>query len=114
MSQIPCRQYDNQASSNGNLARHKIAVHEGVKYSLGQCDHQITSESNLAQHKRSEHEEVKFPDRQCDHQARSKGYIARHKKAVHEGSHQQTSKCILNTRKHFMKESSINVGNVTI
>ena len=47
--------------SKGDLAKHKRAVHEGVKYPCGQCNHQATSKGDLARHKRAAHEGVKFP-----------------------------------------------------
>ena len=39
----------------GNLAEHKRAVHEGVKYPCEQCNYQATSKGNLAKHQRNRH-----------------------------------------------------------
>ena len=80
----PCNQCTHEATSSGNLARHKRAVHEEVKYPCELCDHKATSKGDLAKHKRAVHEGVKYPCRQCDHKATSKGNLARHKRAVHE------------------------------
>ena len=41
--------------TKGYLAQHKRAVHEGVKYLLGQCNHQATLKGNLTQPKRAVH-----------------------------------------------------------
>ena len=57
-------------------------VHEGVKYTCGQCSYQATSKGNVAQHKSAVHEGVKYPCEQCGHQASSKSNLARHKRAV--------------------------------
>ena len=45
-------------TSQSNLAKHKRAVHEGVKYFCRQCDHQASSKSNLAKHQSSVHEGI--------------------------------------------------------
>ena len=42
------------------LFNKKRAVHEGVKYPCRQCNHQATSKSNLARHKRAAHDGVRF------------------------------------------------------
>ena len=40
-----------QATTKGDLARHKTSVHEEVKYTCGHCDHRATSKGSLGQHK---------------------------------------------------------------
>ena len=42
-----------------NLYKHRISVHEGIKYPCGQCEYQATRKDNLDQHKRSVHKEIK-------------------------------------------------------
>ena len=54
-----------QTSSQGNLAQHKRALHEGVKYPCSRCGNQFTSKVNLTQHIRTVHEVVKYPCGQC-------------------------------------------------
>ena len=40
-------------TTKGGLVKHKMAVHEGVKNSCGQCNYQATRKESLAEHKRS-------------------------------------------------------------
>ena len=80
----PCGQCGYQATTKGNLAEHKRALHEGVKYPCGQCGYQSTTKGDIAQHKRAVHEGVKYPCGQCGHQSTSKKGLARHQKVVHE------------------------------
>ena len=49
------------ATTKGNLAQHKSAVHEGVKYPCRQCDYMATRKSSLARHRRAVQERVKYP-----------------------------------------------------
>ena len=72
-------------TSMGVLARHKRAVHEGVKYPCGQCGHQASSKGNLALHKRAVHEGVKYPCNICKFQAAQKRYLKIHKMKKHMG-----------------------------
>ena len=60
-SQYPCRQWNHQATSKGNLAEQKRQVHEGVKYPCGQCNYQAKAKRSLAKHKRAKHEGIKYP-----------------------------------------------------
>ena len=75
--------YPYQATSKGSLAQHKRAVHEGVKYSCGQCVHQATSNGDLARHKRAVHEGVKFSCRQCGKQFTRKSRVMQHQRTIH-------------------------------
>ena len=50
-----------QVSHKDSLARHKMIVHERVKFLCGKCNHQSASKGNLARHKMAIHEGVKFP-----------------------------------------------------
>ena len=43
----------------GDLKRHKKAIHEGVKYACNQCEYHATEQGNLKKHKQSIHEGVK-------------------------------------------------------
>ena len=75
-----------QATNKGNLAKHKRAVHEGVKYHCRQCGYyQETTKGSLAEHKRALHVGVKYPCGQCGYQETTKGNLNEHKRAVHEG-----------------------------
>ena len=53
-----CRQLDQMATSKGILAKHKRAVHEGLKYPSKQCNHMATSKDILVQYKGAVHEGV--------------------------------------------------------
>ena len=60
IEQYPCEQCQYQATSKRNLARHRRAVHEGIKYPCGQCQHEATSKVHLARHRRAVHEGIKY------------------------------------------------------
>ena len=64
-----------QVSQKKYLVRHKVIVHEGVKYLCSQCNRQASSKGSLAQHKRAIHEGVKYSCRQCNYQATEKGTL---------------------------------------
>ena len=49
-----------QATTKGDLTRHKTTVHEELKYSCGQCDHKAILKVSLGQHKREVHEGGKY------------------------------------------------------
>ena len=42
-----------QATTQGDLKRHKQAIHEGVKYACDQCEYHATDQRNLKKHKQS-------------------------------------------------------------
>ena len=69
-----------QATTKGDLARHKTTVHEELKYSCGQCDHKAISKVSLCQHKREVHEGVKYYYGKWDHMRTSKDSLVQHKK----------------------------------
>ena len=52
-----CNQCDEKFTAHGNLKRHQVSVHEGVKY---QCDYKATLHQSLKKHKRSVHEGAKY------------------------------------------------------
>ena len=74
------------ASSNikTNLVRHRRALHEGIKYTCGQCQHKATRKESLAQHRRAIHEGIRYPCGQCQHQATSKGDLGQLRRAFYE------------------------------
>ena len=45
---IPCRQREEQFSSQGDVSIHQREVHEGGKYPCGIYDYQATQKGNLA------------------------------------------------------------------
>ena len=49
-----------QATTKGDLTRHKTTVHEELNYSCGQCDHEAILKVSLGQHKREVHERGKY------------------------------------------------------
>ena len=50
-----------------------------------QYDYQTTIKGNMAQHKRAEHERVKYTCRQFDNQATTEGCLTPHKMTLHLG-----------------------------
>ena len=72
-----------QMRKQSSINSHKRALHEGIKFSCGQCQHEATTVGSLDQHKRLVHEVIKYPCRQCQYQATSKGDLTKHERAVH-------------------------------
>ena len=55
-SEHSCNICGYQVSQKKKIARHKVIVHEGVKYPCSQCNHKATTTEALPQHKRAVHE----------------------------------------------------------
>ena len=87
------RRMDNMVAQKKTLARHKLLIHDGVKFCCSRCNYHATSNGSLAEHKRAAHEGVKYPCRLCEYQATRKGYLAEHQKSVHEGVKYPCGQC---------------------
>ena len=53
---------------NGNFAKHKRALHEGIKDPCWQCDEQVFQKGIPVEYEKAFHEGVKYPCGQCDQQ----------------------------------------------
>ena len=80
----PCRDYSHQATTNQDLANHQRIVHEGVVYHCRQRGRQLSSKSNLARLKHSVHEQVKYSCSQCKHQATSNSSLVCHQMSTNK------------------------------
>jgi hypothetical protein len=58
-----CEICHKQFTMKASLKKHKMCVHDKVKFPCDQCDHQASDPSNLNNHKKTKHENKKFP---CD------------------------------------------------
>ena len=54
-------------------------------YDCCQCEYKATQKGYLKKHKMSVHEEVKYPCNQCEYKAAQKGHLKKHKMSTHEG-----------------------------
>ena len=63
-----CKPCSKQLSKKGDLAEHKIAVHQGVKHLCRQCGNPFLQRGNLVEHHRTVHEGVRYPCGQCGKQ----------------------------------------------
>ena len=73
-----CDQCDQHFSQQCNLTRHKLSVHEGVRFKCDHCDYQATQKSWLKKHNQSIHEGFKYACDQCDYQAKKQVSIKLH------------------------------------
>ena len=83
-----CEICHKQFTMKASLKKHKMCVHDKVKFPCDQCDHQASDPSNLNNHKKTKHENKKFPCDQCDFISTQSSNLNAHKKAKH-------SSCIL-------------------
>ena len=54
------------------VSKHKMSVHQKVKYDCNQCEYKATQKNNLKTHKISVHECKKYSCNQCDYKASQK------------------------------------------
>ena len=69
----------------GNLKRHKITKHEGVKYNCDQCDEEFTEMGNLKRHKLTKHDGIRYDCDQCEARFYDQDTLKKHKLTKHEG-----------------------------
>ena len=69
----------------GNLRRHNLSVHQGVKYGCDQCDYKATQSTDIKRHKQFKHEGVRFDCSMCEYKATTKGSLKLHFEAKHQG-----------------------------
>ena len=61
------REYcDAQFLSNQDLGKHKLTIHDGVRYKCDQCSYEAKLDNSITDHKRSKHDGYKFPCPNCD------------------------------------------------
>ena len=65
-----------------------------MKYPRGQCDYQATTKGDLDKHRRSVHEGIKYPCGQCEYQATQKGNRDKHKVSIFIGQSPELIKCL--------------------
>jgi len=74
-----------QFSDVGNLRRHKMTKHEGVKYNCDQCDEEFTEQGNLKRHKLTKHEGIRYDCDQCEARFYDQNTLKKHQLTKHEG-----------------------------
>lgn len=77
----------------GNLRRHNMSVHQGVKYGCDECDYKATQSTDIKRHKAFKHEGVRFDCSMCDYKATTKGSLKVHFEAKHQGIKYPCSEC---------------------
>jgi len=85
------KSYNNAA----HLKRHKVSVHERVRYPCDQCDiAPFTYPSGLRNHKASAHDRIRFPCDQCTVSPFSHAEaLKQHKASVHQGVRYYCDQC---------------------
>ena len=77
----------------GNLRRHNMSVHQGVKYGCDECDYKATQSTDIKRHKAFKHEGVRFDCSMCEYKATTKGSLKVHFEAKHQGIKYPCSEC---------------------
>ena len=80
-----CDLCEAQFSDVGNLRRHKLTKHEGVKYNCDQCDAEFSEQGNLKRHKLTKHDGIRYDCNQCEARFYDQNTLKKHQLTKHEG-----------------------------
>ena len=80
-----CDLCEAQFSDVGNLRRHKMTKHEGVKYNCDQCDAEFSEQGNLKRHKLTKHDGIRYDCNQCEARFYDQNTLKKHQLTKHEG-----------------------------
>jgi hypothetical protein len=85
-SRFSCDKCDYKCSANGDLNKHKKAVHDKIKnFTCDKCDFKCSANGTLNNHKKAVHDKIRdFECDKCDYRCSANGDLNNHKKAVHD------------------------------
>ena len=86
VGKFPCNQCDYISTTNGNLTKHRKALHDRVKYPCDKCDKQYQTISDVNRHKKAIHEGIKYTCPECDHQFGQRSHLKEHR-MVHSSTY---------------------------
>ena len=92
-----CDQCHKRYSGSGELNRHKLSAHQGVRCACGQCDQQFTDKGNLRKHIKSKHEGIRYACDQCNYRAIEQNHLKKHFQAKHGGIKYACDQCTYTT-----------------
>lgn len=85
LPRFDCDLCEAQFSDVGNLKRHKITKHEGIKYNCDQCDEEFSEQGNLKRHKLTKHDGIRYDCDQCEARFYDQNTLKKHQLSKHEG-----------------------------
>jgi len=79
---FPCNKCSYVGNTMGHLSSHIKLIHEGFKFTCGQCGGQY---SNIRKHISTAHEKKQYKCDLCDHQTTRPDYLKDHVNSKHKG-----------------------------
>lgn len=70
-------------SRMGNMRRHVLAVHQGIRFPCGQCNYRAPDKGSLLRHTRGVHEGIRYFCDFCSYSATQKGNLKKHQELKH-------------------------------
>ena len=88
-----CPDCDYRTKWNGDLKKHRLAKHEGLRHTCDKCDAKFTANKNLQNHKLTKHEGLSFPCKKCNYTALKIHQLKHHDQSKHEGVRYGCKQC---------------------
>jgi len=70
-------------SRMGNMRRHVLAVHQGIRFPCGQCNYRAPDKGSLLRHTRGVHDGIRYFCDFCSYSATQKGNLKKHQELKH-------------------------------
>ena len=80
-----CPDCDYKSKWMGDLRKHRLAKHEGLRHECEICQAKFTGKPSLRNHKLTKHEGVSFPCKKCEYTTSSIHQLRNHYQSKHEG-----------------------------
>ena len=88
-----CPKCDYRTKWMGDLKKHIMAKHEGLRHGCDKCDAKFTANKSLRNHKLTKHEGLSFPCKTCNYTALNIHQLKHHEQSKHEGVRYQCKQC---------------------
>ena len=80
-----CPDCDYKTKWMGDLRKHRLAKHEGLRHECDICQAKFAGKPNLRNHKLTKHEGVSFPCKKCNYISLNIHQLRNHDQSKHEG-----------------------------
>ena len=98
-----CPDCDYETKWMGDLKKHRLARHEGLRHECDVCHAKFMQFRNLRNHKMAKHEGVSFPCEKCDYVSLNIHQLRSHDQSKHEGVRYSCLHC----EEKFLHKSSL-------
>ena len=98
-----CPDCDYKTKWMGDLRKHRLAKHEGLRHECDICNAKFAGKPNLRNHKLTKHDGVSFPCKKCDYTSLNIHQLRNHDQSKHEGIRYPC----LNCEEKFIHRSSL-------